>query len=864
MRNTKRNKKRATKNRRRIRAIESLEARQLMHGHSLDDGAMQLDPPDHGEQSRFDFGDAPDVYGTLRSSLGPVHRIDSNVRLGVSVDSESDGQPSVTANLDDSNGLLDDEDGVRFLSPLVPGASTDIEVDASVDGYLTAWIDWRRDGSFDVVDQIFAAQVKAGTNTLTINVPPQASPAETYARFRFTSADTVLGPKRDPEVQSVAQLPDGEVEDYQVDIVAGDSEFTYDFGDAPDSYGTLTASAGPRHRIDPGVFLGAGGGIHIDGEADGQPNARAKGDDLTPTVLQDDEDGVRFVGSLVPGTDGTVQLVASTDGYVNAWVDFDQDGTFTTAERILHGRPVVAGANTFSISVPTDAVETTDNPTFSRFRFSTSHRFLTPKTIPVVGEHPNGEVEDHIVRIEAAEDSDQHPFDFGRLFGDHDFLAVRPGISIGAAVAGEADSNSSATPDEFDGVMLGEEEWRFVFQGTGKLSVMADWNDDGELSEDEEVGSWTASALQRMQQSVISASHLDAILASMPDVTPGTTVNVRAKFESFETTLDGIPFGEIVDLPWVVPEPEVEGQEYFDFGDAPNSYGTRLNNNGARHRITDGVRLGQRIDREADGKPSNGAWRDDLTHRDDEDGVFFTSAIVPGQVATVDVGVSRGNGLLDAWMDFNKDGTFTPNEQIFNSVAVTPGLNPLSFDVPAVVGNPAIPLYSRFRVSTAGGLSPVGRADDGEVEDYAVLPGDLNNDGVIDIQDADVLQSAIQGDGLLTTTVDLNGDGELNRKEMRYFRENIFLSVEGDLDGDGDSDFEDFLNFSANYGKRGAKYSEGDLDGDGETGFPDFLRFSESFGSSMERPADFGRPSEGEGIFLTYTFEDFDKIEWVS
>src|SRR5207248_7418472 len=47
-----------------------------------------------------------------------------------------------------------------------------------------------------------------------------------------------------------------------------------DFGDAPDSYGTLLASNGPRHGILAGFHLGA----TEDGEPDAKINATATGD----------------------------------------------------------------------------------------------------------------------------------------------------------------------------------------------------------------------------------------------------------------------------------------------------------------------------------------------------------------------------------------------------------------------------------------------------------------------------------------------------------------------------------------------------------------------------------------------------------
>ena len=53
----------------------------------------------------------------------------------------------------------------------------------------------------------------------------------------------------------------------------------------------------------------------------------------------------------------------------------------------------------------------------------------------------------------------------------------------------------------------------------------------------------------------------------------------------------------------------------------------------------------------------------------------------------------------------------------------------------------------------------------------------------------------------------------------------------GDIDGDCEVAFADFLILSANFGQAGAA-AEGDLDGDGMVGFPDFLILSSNFGQA--------------------------------
>ena len=169
--------------------------------------------------------------------------------------------------------------------------------------------------------------------------------------------------------------------------------------------------------------------------------------------------------------------------------------------------------------------------------------------------------------------------------------------------------------------------------------------------------------------------------------------------------------------------PEPSG--VMDFGDAPDpGYPTLLARDGARHYIVSTNRLGSSIDCEADGQPTLYANGDDYDDgNDDEDGVVFTSALLPGQQASITVNASV-SGKLDAWLDFNDDDDWLDaSEQIFTNQPLTTGDNNLSFPVPAWA-TPTPEAYTwtfaRFRFSTAGNLTFDGLADDGEVEDYHV------------------------------------------------------------------------------------------------------------------------------------------------
>jgi hypothetical protein len=159
----------------------------------------------------------------------------------------------------------------------------------------------------------------------------------------------------------------------------------YDFGDAPDRrYGTLLASGGARHLILPGFYLGE----KIDAEDDGQPDKNATGDDTNET---DDEDGVIFADSIVPGSVARFDVTASEPGILSAWMDFNGDGDWTDeGEKIVSDRHLDYGVNHITFDVPTRALT---GSTYARFRFSSAGG------LSFSGPAPDGEVEDYLVQI---------------------------------------------------------------------------------------------------------------------------------------------------------------------------------------------------------------------------------------------------------------------------------------------------------------------------------------------------------------------------------------------------------------------------------------------------------------------------------
>ncbi|MCX8155586.1 MAG: GEVED domain-containing protein [Verrucomicrobiae bacterium] len=492
-----------------------------------------------------------------------------------------------------------------------------------------------------------------------------------------------------------------------------------DFGDAPDPYPTKLEANGARH-VPGGVTLGN----VVDTELDGQPDPEALGDDKVPDPQRPDEDGVTFLTPLIPGQTATVQVVVagtSQRGYLYAWVDFGRNGSWAeTQERIFFQQLVNRGTNVLQFLVPASAKE---GPTFARFRISAENEQLS-----YVGLSSTGEVEDYRVFIEAQQ------FDFGDAPDSYRTTLEKDGarhVAVGPMLgwvrdtetdgqpgsdAKTDDQRPEGAPDDEDGVFLPGTlapgrgaSVEVVVTGNferARLDAWVDFNRNGSFEDPEDQIFNDVPVFQgtnRLSFLVFSRAENGLTYARF-------RVSQGGKLNPYGLA----PDGEVEDYPVII-------QSEVDFGDAPAPYPTLLRDNGARHTVNADVYLGYQIDAETDGQPTPNADGDDLnpTSTYDEDGVIFTSAVVPGRQATVQV-VASTRGRLYAWIDFNRNGSWAdPGEQVFNGELLSPGWQILTFDVPenAVLGE----TFSRWRFTLQGGaLSFTGSAPDGEVEDHKV------------------------------------------------------------------------------------------------------------------------------------------------
>ena len=624
----------------------------------------------------FDFGDAPDPsYPTLSAADGARHAYDGSTYLGAGVDVEDDGQP-------DAQAMGDTDDGVAFLSLLTPANEAQLEVTASTDGALSLWIDWNQDGMWEQsMERVFSAPLTAGVTPITIAVPWDALPGQTFMRVRFASEPIEIEYPYGP-------ASDGEVEDYAVTIEG------FDFGDAPDpSYPTLSAADGARHAYDGSTYLGAS----VDVEDDGQPDAQAMGDT---------DDGVAFLSLLTPANEAQLEVTASTDGALSLWIDWNQDGMWEQSMERVFSAPLTAGVTPITIAVPWDALP---GQTFMRVRFASE---------PIEVEYPygpssDGEVEDYAVTIEGFDFGDAPDPSYPTLSAADGARHAYDGSTyLGASVDVEDDGqpDAQAMGDTDDGVAFlslltpaNEAQLEVTASTDGALSLWIDWNQDG---------MWEQS-MERVFSAPLTAGVTPITIAVPWDALPGQTfMRVRFASEPIEVEYPYGPAsnGEVEDYAVTI--------EGFDFGDAPDpSYPTLSAADGARHAYDGSTYLGAGVDVEDDGQPDAQAMGDT------DDGVAFLSLLTPANEAQLEVTAST-DGALSLWIDWNQDGMWEQSMERVFSAPLTAGVTPITIAVPW----DALPGQTFMRVRFASEPIeveyPYGPASDGEVEDYAVTVED--------------------------------------------------------------------------------------------------------------------------------------------
>ncbi|MCK5923251.1 MAG: hypothetical protein KAG66_20095, partial [Methylococcales bacterium] len=513
---------------------------------------------------------APDsIYPTSSANNGPNHTLDSRLYMGACVDDEADGQSSFNAKGDDTTNALNttegsclltghDEDGL--MPPVfIDGQSNPQLIVSTVNttgssATLACWVDYNGDGQFDNTTERGVVTVANGATSVMIsmpNVPANASTTSgggSYLRCRLASDPT--------QVQTFTGTADsGEVEDYTVEINA---EPVYDFGDAPDSYGTTPGSNGAGHLVVPGLKIGA----TLDEEIRGEGTGSADGDGA-------DEDGVvipEVVDNAALSLAVTVSNVTGQDANLVCWIDYNGDGVFATDGSESGVASVVDGSNNAQVAVampdvPVNASTATNGTAYIRCRLTTAALTAANPT----GLVADGEVEDYRVTIEAV-----------------------PVCSIDTPVT-SATCDDNGTPSDATDDLFG-----YTINASGS-NTGASYSISG--------GDSQAGLLYGQVSGAFSGFPISAgsLTLTLTDVADNSCTLANVSIAAPATCSNSAPPAN------------------FDFGDAPDSYGTSETG----HRVVSGLQLGAALDNEPAGQDGGTATGDGP----DEDGVIIPALI---------------------------------------------------------------------------------------------------------------------------------------------------------------------------------------------------------------------------------------------
>lgn len=259
----------------------------------------------------------------------------------------------------------------RTFTGLVPGTNYD----------FAAWITNANNAGSPILPNVTFRVVDPATGAVLSQVDTgniAATSSLEWERFalQFEASQATM------RLELMNNAPGGSGNDLAIDDISFMP--TCEFGDAPDSYGTLISSDGAAHTSN-GPTLGTLRDI----EPDGQPGAAA---DLDGT----DEDGVAGPIVITRGQTSTVSVSATNDSNADVtlagWIDLNGDGAFQTGERVTATVPANSGTNSYQLSFPAG---TTATNTYARFRIF-GEVLADPQP---TGSASAGEVEDYAVTV---------------------------------------------------------------------------------------------------------------------------------------------------------------------------------------------------------------------------------------------------------------------------------------------------------------------------------------------------------------------------------------------------------------------------------------------------------------------------------
>ena len=317
----------------------------------------------------LDFGDAPDSYLTkydnaaIGGDNGARHAIvnAATPRIGEFVDGEVD---SLGVNSDDMASTITIVGNVETPGDSGPftinGTSISVTSAATSGDNISVTVD-----GIETVFELLSDVDKANGQTVTlgrVEVPFLSD--DTRVRIAFV----LINAMRDHfAAEGLAVTADSGTTFSQLDVVLRNLD---DEDGVP--VGSFVGST-----TTPGLFLDvAASGV----DAQNQPSTT---------------DPANVIGFLnIADESGTViDIPVIGDGILDAWFDFDRDGTFEPHEKAIDGAVVTDGNNRFRVYSHDSSLAATAGLTWARFRISTEG-IDTPNLLAT-----DGEVEDHLVQI---------------------------------------------------------------------------------------------------------------------------------------------------------------------------------------------------------------------------------------------------------------------------------------------------------------------------------------------------------------------------------------------------------------------------------------------------------------------------------